>query len=258
MASMSTPLSPNDDARQIWKIGDLAKRSGFSVRTLHYYEEIGLLAPSLRTPTGHRVYTRADVERLQRVVSLRQLGFALEDIKGALDNPDFSAERVVTLQMERLTTELEDQRELLERLKGVRRFMEQARHVSTEDLLNVIALTGQVTSSLTPERQQGVRDRRDTLGNTGMRKAEVGWQTLIAAVQAEMKKGTDPADPVMQAHAKTWKSYVDAFTGGDPAVAQAVHAMYERQPKQTTAFGPDPAMRAYVGAAMRAAGIGMP
>src|SRR6476620_1521247 len=58
------------------RVGELAKRTGLTVRTLHHYDEIGLLKPSLHT--GYRLYTATDVARLQQVLSLRQLGFSLE------------------------------------------------------------------------------------------------------------------------------------------------------------------------------------
>ena len=58
------------------KVGELAKRTGLSIRTLHYYDEIGLLQPSETTPSGHRVYGANELARLQRIKSLRQLGFS--------------------------------------------------------------------------------------------------------------------------------------------------------------------------------------
>jgi MerR family transcriptional regulator, thiopeptide resistance regulator len=62
-------------ARQSWKVGELARVTGLTVRALHYYDEIGLLMPSGRTPAGHRSYDRADVARLYRISLLRRLGF---------------------------------------------------------------------------------------------------------------------------------------------------------------------------------------
>src|SRR5215475_6524089 len=73
------------------KVGDLAKRTGLSVRTLHYYDEIGLLQPRNVTTAGHRVYGVAELARLQRIKSLRQLGFSLDEIRSCLDAPEFSA-----------------------------------------------------------------------------------------------------------------------------------------------------------------------
>ena len=71
------------------KVGELARKTGVSVRTLHYYNEIGLLSPSLRTEAGHRLYAAGDIVRLQQVRSLRQPGFSLEEIRGRLEHPDF-------------------------------------------------------------------------------------------------------------------------------------------------------------------------
>jgi MerR family transcriptional regulator, thiopeptide resistance regulator len=56
-----------------WKVGELAKRTGVSVRALHHYDEIGLLSPSLRSASGYRLYTEADVIRLQQSASSRSL-----------------------------------------------------------------------------------------------------------------------------------------------------------------------------------------
>lgn len=67
--------------KSAWKVGDLAGRTGLSVRTLHHYDEIGLLSPSGRTGSGHRLYSAEDVLRLQRIRSLRALGFSLEEIR---------------------------------------------------------------------------------------------------------------------------------------------------------------------------------
>src|SRR5687768_10160718 len=66
------------------RIGEIASVAGVSVRTLHHYDEIGLLRPSGRTSAGHREYTDGDVVVLYRILALRQLGLALEDIKAVL------------------------------------------------------------------------------------------------------------------------------------------------------------------------------
>ena len=77
------------------KVGDLARRTGLTVRALHHYDEIGLLKPSLHTAAGHRLYATADVARLQQVLSLRQLGFSLEQVRDCLDRPGFSPLEVI-------------------------------------------------------------------------------------------------------------------------------------------------------------------
>src|SRR5690606_6127289 len=69
-------------------VGQVAHQHGITVRTLHHYDEIGLVRPSERTHAGYRVYTRQDVERLAMVVVYRRLGFALEQISDLLDGSE--------------------------------------------------------------------------------------------------------------------------------------------------------------------------
>jgi DNA-binding transcriptional MerR regulator len=84
------------------KVGELARRTGLTIRTLHHYDEIGLLQPTLHTESGHRLYTAGDVARLQQVLSLRQLGFSLEEIRDCLDRPGFAPLEVIHLHVARL------------------------------------------------------------------------------------------------------------------------------------------------------------
>jgi MerR family transcriptional regulator, thiopeptide resistance regulator len=69
------------------RVGELAEATRLTVRTLHYYEQIGLLKASERSTGGHRLYAAADVERLYRICLLRRLGLPLADIGHALDDP---------------------------------------------------------------------------------------------------------------------------------------------------------------------------
>jgi MerR family transcriptional regulator, thiopeptide resistance regulator len=71
------------------RVGELAAATGLTVRTLHYYGEIGLLVASTRTDAGHRLYADADVERLYRICLLRRLGLPLGEIARALDDPEW-------------------------------------------------------------------------------------------------------------------------------------------------------------------------
>jgi len=71
-----------------YSVGEVAHLARVTVRTLHHYEEVGLLRPDGRTPSGYRSYSPADLERLQRILCYRQLGFSLDQIRAILDDPD--------------------------------------------------------------------------------------------------------------------------------------------------------------------------
>ena len=66
------------------RVGEVARAAGLPVRTLHHYDEIGLLVPSSRSDAGYRLYSDADLRRLYRILSLREMGFSLEEIGGTL------------------------------------------------------------------------------------------------------------------------------------------------------------------------------
>lgn len=70
-----------------YTVGQVARAARVTVRTLHHYDEIGLLSPSGRSPAGYRRYDDADLERLQLIRAYRELGFPLEEIAEILDDP---------------------------------------------------------------------------------------------------------------------------------------------------------------------------
>src|SRR6266571_6447941 len=86
-----------------YSVGQVARLAAVSVRTLHHYHEIGLLTPSGQTPAGYRQYSADDLERLQRVLFYRELGFALDEIVTILDDPAIDAAAHLRRQRELLT-----------------------------------------------------------------------------------------------------------------------------------------------------------
>ena len=84
------------------KISDVAKLTGVTVRTLHYYDEIGLLKTSEVTEAGYRVYNDTDLEVLQQILFFRELDFPLEDIRNIMQNPAYEKERALRKQKELL------------------------------------------------------------------------------------------------------------------------------------------------------------
>jgi DNA-binding transcriptional MerR regulator len=97
-----------------YSVGQVAGLAGVTIRTLHHYDEIGLLSPSGRSAAGYRIYEEADLERLQRILFYRELGFTLEEIATIVDDPRTD-----------VVGHLRRQRELLtERIKRLRAMVE--------------------------------------------------------------------------------------------------------------------------------------
>jgi DNA-binding transcriptional MerR regulator len=100
-----TTSNPNSDESALRTVGAVAEATGVSVRTLHHYDDIGLLCPSMRSPTGYRLYSTDDIVRLQQILTYRQLGFTLEQVADLLhsvgaDLPARLEERLTWLRQE--------------------------------------------------------------------------------------------------------------------------------------------------------------
>jgi DNA-binding transcriptional MerR regulator len=89
-------------------VKQVAKLTGITVRTLHYYDEISLLTPSTITEAGYRLYDDENLERLQQILFFREIDFELKDIKAILDNPDF--DKVKALEKHKKLLELKRNR----------------------------------------------------------------------------------------------------------------------------------------------------
>jgi len=98
---------------RLHSVGQLAKRSGVSIRTLHYYDEIGLLKPPARSQGGRRLYDTDSVLRLQQILTYRTLGLALEDIRRVLDDPKFDRRKVLLSQRAAVERQIAQSKALL-------------------------------------------------------------------------------------------------------------------------------------------------
>lgn len=83
-------------------VKDVSKLTGVSVRTLHYYDAIGLLTPTKVTDAGYRMYDDTALSRLQSILLFRELQFSLKEIKEFLDSPDFNQEETIAQQIKLL------------------------------------------------------------------------------------------------------------------------------------------------------------
>jgi DNA-binding transcriptional MerR regulator len=196
---------------------------------LHHYDEIGLLKPSLHTEAGHRLYTAGDIARLQQVLSLRQLGFSLDEVRDCLDRPEFSPVEVIRLHLARLREQIEMQRGLCERLEALAAHFNTAGEVSADEFLRTIEVMTMMEKYFTPKQLEQIRERREALGEEFLRQKQAEWAEVIALIRTEMDRGTDPADAKVQALAQRWQRLVDFTTGGDPAIKQAIKRHWEEQ-----------------------------
>jgi MerR family transcriptional regulator, thiopeptide resistance regulator len=232
----------------VWKIGELARRTGLTVRTLHHYDEIGLLSPAERSDGGHRVYDEADVQRLYRIVSLRSLGFPLDAIAQALDSQRFDPKAAVDDHLRRLEAQIAQEQQLLDKLRTLRQ------RLDADDFLTTIEEITMRERYYTPEQLDQLEQRRQALGEDAIKDVEREWGEIFATLKQEMDSGTDPADPRLRPIGDRSRELIEMFTGGDPGIQASLKTMYDTEgPEKASRGMADPAVFAYL-AQVRAAG----
>lgn len=238
-----------------WRIGELCRRTGLTVRTLHHWDHVGLLRPSARTSTGHRLYDEGDVDRLYRIVALRELGLPLETIGGLLDRRSADGPGLAELlgdQLAHVERQLAALGGLRDRLAALVPLVRSAGGATPVDLLAVIQEVTRVDETInnyfTQEQLAALDARRATLGEEAVRGVQEEWPGLIAQVQAELDAGTDPADPRVRALAARWMELLSAFHGGDPGLRDSLYRMQAENSERITQQygGPSPELIDYV------------
>src|SRR4051812_45925608 len=236
-----------------YRIGELAKVAGVTVRTLHHYDELGLLVPSERTVAGHRLYDARDVERLYRLLALRNLGLPLEEIGVLLDGEDGVAD-TVRAHLARVERQAEALDALKTRLARLLTGLE-AGDSTAEETREALEAMSMFEKYYTPEQLQQLEERRRGLGDDEIKQVEAGWKGLYAQVRAHRTNGTDPSDPAVQALVTRSGELIQMFTGGDPGIAASLKRMYEQEgPKRASRGMADPEDLAYLEKARRVRG----
>jgi DNA-binding transcriptional MerR regulator len=228
-----------------WKVGELAEKTGLTVRTLHHWDELGLLTPAERTPAGYRLYGDEEVRRLYGIVALRGLGLSLDEVGAALDDGDLR--ELVGRQIEALDRRMDREARLRRRLV---RLLE-SEHSS--DLLATVEMMTMHERYYTPEQQARLAERREQLGDDAIKRAERDWAALISDVEREYEAGTSPSDPRVQELASRWRGLIEQFTGGDPSIRASLKRMYSEEGVERASRGMvKPELMKYVGRAMAA------
>lgn len=234
------------------RIGQLAEQTGLSIRTLRYYDEIGLLVPSERTESGHRIYGKGEIVRLGEIVSLRALGFSLEEIRACLDDPTFTPASAIRMHRARLQKQLREIRGLDERLARLEEFLETSEDITSEEFIRTIEGITMIEQYYTKEQLDELAQRREKFGDENIRKYEREWADLIARARTAMEKGSRPESEEVQAIAERWQELIELFTGGNPEIRESLQSMYSEEGPEKAGRGMvDTEVMEFMGKAMR-------
>ena len=182
-------------------VGTVARVSGVSVRTLHHYDEIGLLSPTTRTPNGYRRYATSDLARLQRILLYRSLGFDLANIARLLDDPDIDELDHLRRQRQLLGNRIGELQDLMETVEKMMEARKMGINLDPEEMFEVFGDFDPTEHAAETEARWGDTDAyKESHRRTSHYKKE-DWERIsreAAAIHAGlvtlMTNGAPPTD----------------------------------------------------------------
>src|SRR5690606_36990423 len=123
---------------KLYSIGQLAKKTGMTVRTLRFYDEKGLLCPSHRTDSGRKLYGNEEIVALQNILTLKFLGYSLEQIHEIISNPSNALQQSLQWQKQEMMRKKEQLEKTIETLDHALALAEQEKDVHIDLFLSLI------------------------------------------------------------------------------------------------------------------------
>ncbi|MDR1215724.1 MAG: MerR family transcriptional regulator [Treponema sp.] len=123
-----------------WKVGEIVKKTGITVRTLRHYHEAGLLIPSGITETGYRIYSKNDIIRLHQIMCLKNLGFNLKKIKIILEQKDYDPKNLLRTQIMAIESQIKLQERTKLQLESILLNLINSKESSVADFFEIIGV----------------------------------------------------------------------------------------------------------------------
>lgn len=223
------------DKESLYQPNEFARLAGVTVRTLHHYDQIGLLKPSGYTSTGYRLYRKHDLVRLQQIVTLKFIGFSLLQIKQLLNSNSFDLRDALNQQREILA---EKRRQLDQAVTAIEKAHELLEGNDEPDwqafkrIIEVINMQNNMDWTkkyYSEDAQNKIAERAQAIPQEVIEKAQNDWSALIAEVEKAVADGMSPTSDRAAALAVRWRELIRGFTGGDREIQTGLNKMYSDQ-----------------------------
>jgi MerR family transcriptional regulator, thiopeptide resistance regulator len=266
--------------RRFYRTGQFARRASVTVRTLRYYDRLGLVSPAQRSDTGYRLYTDHDLQRLQQILALRFLGFSLQEIQACLQAAPEAFADVLAQQKAMLVERRRQLDRVLRAVEETERLV-RAAECDWDAVVRVIQVMQMeqkndwIEKHLTPQQQARLEElvgnaysdearenlaRRPEFTEADQQRVQAQWEHVATEARRLADLGADPGGPEGQAVAKLKLELLSAFTQGDPEVEAGLQRFWrefralprDEQPIDASPFEAGEAGEAFLERAMQA------
>jgi len=217
------------------KVKQLAEIAGISVRTLHYYDAIGLLRPQTRNESGYRYYSEEAVLRLQQILFFRELGFSLTEIKQILDSPGFNALEALREQRKLLEKEERKIKQLLGTVDRTIKKMRGELDMEIRDYYRgfsdeqIERYRGEVCKRWGSKMLEESEQKITGMGKQKFAQLQAEGGKLFEAVRDNMGKGFE--SPEVQEQIVKWRSWLENFAHYSDEAALGLGKVYSQDPE---------------------------
>ncbi len=225
------------------KVGELARRTGLTVRTLHHYDSIGLLSPSGRSEGGYRLYARDDVMRLHAIQMLRRLGLSLGEVAQVIDGGVTTLPALLNQQISALEQQIVQAQALRERLGTLQQVLAFGGQPEIDEWLTGLSMMS------TFEQYFDAAELKLVFEQWKRSKAE--WPPLLGSIRDAMERGVPPDSIEGQQLARRWAEVASRWMNGDVALLKRWRHMLDEQPSLPLPEGMDRALLDYIGQAIQ-------
>lgn len=224
------------------KVGELAQRTGLTVRTLHHYDTIGLLKPSARSDAGYRLYNQDDVGRLHAIQALRHLGLPLADVATMLERGGEGLGETIARQIRALGHEITQATELRARLQLLQERLATGDAPDMSDWLSTLSLMTTYSKYFSAAEIKRILENRKAQNAT--------WEQLIAETRVAQQQQLPPDTKPVQSLALRWMNLTLAMMDDDFNLIDRWGQMYNTEPNGQFKNGPGPEVVAYINLAI--------
>jgi DNA-binding transcriptional MerR regulator len=225
-------------------VGETAKLARVSVRTLHHYDALGLLAPSSRSDAGYRLYDASDLERLQQVLFFRELGFALPDIQRIMTDPGFDRAAALIAQRTLLAEKARRTKAMLTAIDAALAALEKGIEMDKEEMFEVFGDFDPAEYEEEVRERWGDTDayaeskrRYATYSKDDLKAIKAEQDAVIVGLGERMAAGDDPDSPEVQELVERHRLVIDRnFYACPPAMHARLGDMYVADPRFTAVY----------------------
>ena len=222
------------------QVGELAKRAGITVRTLHHYEQTGVLLPSARSAAGYRLYNLADVQRLHMIQALAKAGLELAEIRDFLEQESLSLTELLDAQITLLDKQLRSIHTLRDRLVELRTGLLDDAAPDLESWLQTLELMNMYDRWFSKEELQQLpfAVEKEALADI--------WSGLVTEVKHLLEQNVSVTDARATDLASRWMERLEQDTAGKPEFLTRLNEMHSVEPQMQEQTGITPEITDYI------------